>query len=538
MLRKTSIRLVARLAFGAAGTTMVLAACSSAPERAGDECEPGGDPCPAGTVCAPRGGDHLCLISHGQACELGAEEDFCLDGSRCVDDGSGAGRCLLGQGAACSREDDLCETGLECAEQTDGSYHCHPPVLLSGMVFDALSEGAIEGAHVIAFDDSATAISDVALSDAAGNYQLAVPILRDASGAPAEGRIFTLRASAQDYQTFPGGVRAALPIDSSLAVAGEAGWVIEAPVTDVALIPLPDEEQGLASISGSVEGGGLAAGVLVVAERDGAGVSAVADKAGSFTIFNVPDGSYEVRGYTAGLQLTPESVSVAGAPVAGVVLAQSGDGLGSIGGSVNIVNAPGGSSTSVVLVVASTFDDTFVRGEVPRGLRAPLSGPPTVSGSFTIEDVPAGNYVVLASLENDDLVRDPDPNIAGTQIVTVDMDAPGDTVSLSTSFKVTEALAVVSPGADGPEAVSGTPTFVWADDSSEDKYVIVVYDAYGNLVWEDDSIPNVTGSSTVSVEYGGPPLEEGMYYQFRASSWKGSGAISTTEDLRGVFYIE
>jgi hypothetical protein len=45
----------------------------------------------------------------------------------------------------------------------------------------------------------------------------------------------------------------------------------------------------------------------------------------------------------------------------------------------------------------------------------------------------------------------------------------------------------------------------------------------------------VSGSATVSVPYAGP-LEQGMTYQFRATSIKQGGApASTTEDLRGVF---
>jgi hypothetical protein len=140
------------------------------------------------------------------------------------------------------------------------------------------------------------------------------------------------------------------------------------------------------------------------------------------------------------------------------------------------------------------------------------------------------------------LVRDPDPSIAGTQIVTQTMAAPGSAIDLSDSFKVTEALEVISPGKDGPEAVSGTPTFQWVDDSSESYYSIVVYNAYGELVWEDGMVPNVSGGN-VSVSYGGPALEQGMYYQWRATSWKQSGnqpagPISNTEDLRGVFYVE
>jgi hypothetical protein len=56
----------------------------------------------------------------------------------------------------------------------------------------------------------------------------------------------------------------------------------------------------------------------------------------------------------------------------------------------------------------------------------------------------------------------------------------------------------------------------------------------------EGNVPGVSGSSTVNVAYGGP-LEPGMYYQFRATSWRLSGAvpgpISNTEDLRGVFYV-
>ncbi|MCA9613811.1 MAG: hypothetical protein KC586_13735, partial [Myxococcales bacterium] len=63
-------------------------------------------------------------------------------------------------------------------------------------------------------------------------------------------------------------------------------------------------------------------------------------------------------------------------------------------------------------------------------------------------------------------MRDPDTSIAGTDIVFVDV--AGADVTLDTSFKVTEALAVRSPGAEGVETVgAGDPTFTWADDSSE-----------------------------------------------------------------------
>ncbi len=534
---------------------LLVASCGPDPEKVGDECDfdDGAEACPAGLVCELRGEETICLYPPGAVCDPKLEQDFCHD-SVCVDDGDGGFICAreVEEGGSCDPANDAferCVTGTVCAELSAGGYACHPPVLMRGMVFDSETEGGIEGAEVLALDDRATAVTDVAITDAAGIYELEVPVPRDASGVPEMDFIFTLRASAADYQTFPGGIRTALPIASSEASSNTEGWVIESTLTDIALIALPDDQQGLPSISGHVLAGDASAGVLVVAEGGDAGISAISDKKGRYTIFNVPDGGYEVRGYAAGVQLVAEAVDVAGAEVRDVDLAVSEAALGTISGSVNIVNAPGGAATSVVLVVASTFSDTFVRGEVPRGLRTPLSGAPNVSGGFTIEGVPEGSYVVLAAFENDDLVRDPDPNIAGTQIVTVQMPSPGEPLSLE-SFKVTEDLAVIAPGADAPEAVSEAPVLTWADDSSEAFYTVVVFNAYGELVWcrsdammgcDGGNIPSVSGGGEVTVTYDGP-LEAGMYYQFRATSWRQSGnqpagPISQTEDLRGVFFV-
>lgn len=138
-----------------------------------------------------------------------------------------------------------------------------------------------------------------------------------------------------------------------------------------------------------------------------------------------------------------------------------------------------------MLVVESTLSDTFGRGEVPPGLRATRAGPVSVSGAFTITGVPDGTYVVLAAFENDLLVRDPDQLIAGTSFVTVTLPGDSTDVTLSEAFKVTEALAAVGPGAERPEAVTAAPVLEWADDSSEDYYEVRVFDAYGDLAWED-----------------------------------------------------
>lgn len=427
------------------------------------------------------------------------------------------------------------------------------------MVRDSATSEPIAGAHVIALDRNSVAVSDVAVTDADGRYALEVPVLRDADGSPVDDTAFTLRASAADYQPFPFGIRNAIPILTSEAVHEDAipeegqepdpdapgRWVIEGTLTTVELIALPGDEPRV-TLSGSVvthdgDADGVdddGAGVLVVAHGGGdPAPSAVTDLSGHYTIFNVEPGAVTVRGYKAGLQLEPVEVSVASEPLVDIDLLLSETGTAAVSGSVNIVNAFGGAVTSVVLAVEATFQDTFGRGEVPAGLRTPLN----VSGPFTIEGVPQGRYVVLAAFENDRLVRDPDTNIAGTQVVVIDVSA-GQDLSIAESFKVTEALAVFSPGAEVPTAVTSAPDLVWADDSSEAYYTVQVFNALGEMVFEDPMVPAVSGSDRVTVSWQSA-LEPGMYYQFRALSWRAPGGnnpapISATEDLRGVFYVE
>jgi hypothetical protein len=173
--------------------------------------------------------------------------------------------------------------------------------------------------------------------------------------------------------------------------------------------------------------------------------------------------------------------------------------------------------------------------QVPRGLRAF-----PVTGKYSFDQVPAGDYVVLAAFENDELVRDPDTAIGGTAIQHISVASAGVDVP---GFKITGALDVVGPGAEGPELVKGAVSFEWADDSSEDGYEVTVVDTFGKEIWKDTEVPRVTGSSSVTLAYGGPALQAG-YYQFRAVSWrsdkKGGGRtyISATEDLKGVFIVE
>src|SRR5262249_17778233 len=174
---------------------------------------------------------------------------------------------------------------------------------------------------------------------------------------------------------------------------------------------------------------------------------------------------------------------------------------GTLTGQVSIVNGTGGTMTSVVAFVESTYDPATGRGVPPPGIRSPESGAPNVTAPFTIDQAPPGKSAVVAAFENDNLVRDPDHCIAGTADVHVAA-AAGQTAPIAQTFKVTGALAVMSPGAMTAEAVTAAPTLMWADDSGEDQYLVEVFDAFGQNVWMT-TIPGVSGGQP-SVAYAGP----------------------------------
>ncbi len=449
------------------------------------------------------------------------------------------------QGDPCEPEeedDQRCAEGLACEVNGD-AYVCAAPLEIRGIVLDAVSEEPIEGARVTVLDAAGLPVGSVSISDAQGRYAVRAQAARNDDGTLADASTWTLFSTALDYQPFPGGLRPAIPLNAADAVAAEeddeaAGWVLENPSTDVGLLPYPSDQLGGRTVSGTVRGD-HPGGTLVVAEGGQSPARyTIASADGAYTLFNVPTGAHRIVGYRSGLDVDPASIE-GDEDVEGADLEARDDGAEAvIRGSVNIVNAPGGSLTSVVLVPAAVYNEGLERGPVPLGLRAPEAPQsPSVAGAFEISGVPPGRYKVLAAFENDELVRDPDEGISGTDIVEIEV-ANAD-VDLAESFKITEGLDVVAPGSEAPELVEGTPTFVFADDSSEDRYEVIVLDSFGEIIWEDLDVPGVSGSDTVQVEYAGPALESGRYYQFRATSIRETpnktSAISRTEDLRGVF---
>jgi len=475
-------------------------------------------------------------------CELGTGTG-CADGQLCQNGPDGEPACFCnpdeltgcGDGLECQAVDGGtpdcfcsprgqtgCAAGEVCEEVVDGNSACFPPVYVRGLVFDLTDDSPVEGALVVARDANNVAVSDVGATDANGNYEITVLTKRNADGSLAENFV-TLRADASGYRSYPTPPRFAVPFDTANA-SGDP-LALESSATEIALLPL-ENTGGLGTVSGTVVAD-RPRGTLVVA----GGATGIADFDGSYTVFNVPAGNVSVDGYLVGVQLAGTTADVAeDQATEGIDLVSSGEATAKVSGKIEIVNPGNGGDTSIIFVVEDTFIESIASGQAPPGLRAY-----PVSGDFAIEGVPDGDYVVLAAFENDFLVRDPDTSIGGTDIVKVTVD--GSSVTIPESFKVTGSLDDVSPDAEEP--VSGAPTFVFSDDSSEDHYEIEVYDVYGSLVWSKDDVPGVSGSATVSVPYEGPPLTSGLLYQFRATSIKKNGTpISRSEDLRGVFLYQ
>ena len=414
-----------------------------------------------------------------------------------------------------------CEEGFVCEEVEGGKPTCFQPVTFKGKVYNALDTKPIAGARVVARDANDAVVSSVATSGADGTYSLRLPAKRDPSGKVLLTGQFTLRADAKAFATFPKAPRVGIPID--VATAKGAPPVLQSAATDIALIPLADAA-GLGTVSGKVVAPNPG-GTLVVAN----GATGVADFAGNYTVFNVPAGMVEVRGYAAGINVDPKTANVtANAETKGVDLVDNKKPTATISGSISIVNGGEGTTTSIVLAVEETFEETATRGEVPKGLRVG-----NITNSWSIAGVPNGKYVVLAAFENDDFVRDPDTSIGGTELVHIEV--TGSNQALAQSFKITGALDVIAPGADMIETVTGTPKFEWEDDSSEDEYNVKLFNGLGDMVWEKTGNFDPGGGGNASVDYDGAALLPGMIYQFRATSIKGGVPISSTEDLKGVF---
>lgn len=441
--------------------------------------------------------------------------------------------CACGGPSECKLDDPKsCSTGQVCEAVTGRAKPlCFKPVQVKGTVTSQADGKPVSGAEVIATDELGIPAGTKATSASDGTYVLPVPSTRSDEKGTVAGRKVLLRASAQDFESFPGSVRVSLPIDTSAAThnPSDGPWLVQGPLTGISLVPVADIKKNRPGIIGSVS---LPANTTALVVAEGTETfTALADQSGDFHLFNIAPGHYTVQAYTKGFNFTAATVDVVSSDVTGVSIAQAGTASTQVPGKVQLVAGADNAGTSVVLAVESTFVSALGRGEVPPGLRTPDFGiAPDISGDFTLHGVPDGKYVLLAAFENDNNVRDPDPNIAGTQIPHLTV-TNGAVTPSGISIKVTGAILMNGPGADGTvEPVSSTVTFGWHAYPSASTYAVQVYNSTGTKVWEQQSVSGTT------VQYNGPALTSGQVYQWRATAYgNNSNPISTTEELRGLF---
>ena len=432
-----------------------------------------------------------------------------------------------------------CAAPLVC-EAVEGKTTgvCYPPVTLVGKVFDLSTSTGVAGADVILTDEGGAPAGAQLKTGSDGTFTLRVPSTRSDEKGTFIARRVLLRAQAKNYLPFPSAVRIALPIDTAAATRSKDSdpFVLESAGTSVGLAPVSASAQNLPSITGKVEVAAAGESVFLALENATLGRTALSSSDGTFAFFNVPAGDFVISAFRRNQNYTPAPVNVASADVTGVTVKKSSTPAATLSGSVQLVAGANGNGTSVVLGIASTYIDTLGRADTVPGLRAPEPGTvPNITGNWSITGIPDGKYVVLAAFENDGNVRDPDPGISGTQLQRITV-AGGAITQGSTSpqFKVTGAVDLVSPGKNGVEETTATPTFTWSSYSNADAYQLTVFDALGQQVWSK----TVLDKATVSTVYAGPALKAGFTYQWRLTAIRRLAPTSTTEELRGLFIVK
>ncbi len=383
-------------------------------------------------------------------------------------------------------------------------------------------------------DDQAVAIADAQIQvfDAStGN-----PIATLTSGADGivsasyyEDNI-QLKVSAQGYAPSPAPGVPALPI---ALLSGQTEAVT---ITLQGLDPLLK----IGTISGMVldQNGLPVVGALVTA-NDVTSTHSGAD--GGYTLYNVAEGDVSLTAWIVGLNFpTVGPVALLDGDNLTQDLTASGAATGTVTGNLSVVAA--GSVYS-----GDPIDVTLLHQgsrEVIPGLRD------FTTSNFNITHVPNGTFDVIASLENDGLVLDPDTSVTqGIPTATIN----NNTFDMGT-LKVTGGVILTNPTPTNfafplPE-LSATPTFAWDASSaysSVDTYAIEVLDESSNTIWggfDISGLPTVTvpkSQRTIGYDSDGTAtavLEPGKVYQLKVYARDNGGVyLSASETLDGLFRI-
>lgn len=404
-----------------------------------------------------------------------------------------------------------------------GSSSPPPPGVLAVNVSQANSNPVtnIQSALVTVIDGSSGDIVKVLTTDSNGTASVTIPI----------GQVL-VKVSAQGYASSPSPLGSPLP------------FTIESNKTTTANIQLSalSNASTLGSISGKVLNSSTGvANALVVAQDSSSKIwySTASGPDGSYTLFNLPASSFTVTALRAGYNFPGAPANVTAVTVTpNIDIVATSPAAGMISGKVSFLSTQNG-VVDVTLIHPGT-------GEVIPGLSTYTDAS---NLTYTLNNVPEGTFVAIASLKTDGYVLDPDSvakfgepkvtvsgGVAYPFVNGVQSANPGNL-----NFSVTGAVTLTQPLNYQEFITSVTPvTFQWNAYPSTKNYVLEVTDENGNVVWGGNApgANNYTVAATANpqVTYPGT-LPAGTYRVRIYAANVADTLISSTEDLEGVFTV-
>jgi hypothetical protein len=379
-------------------------------------------------------------------------------------------------------------------------------------------------------DDHGTALTRATTTDGDGRFSIVGPsnlASRDRLGRPSSRRVL-VHAAASGFLPSAGGLDAAAgAVDLGGALIEGDAFVVEGEATTVVLSRSAVSERGR-TLSGTVAAAADVRRRAVVLVRDDA-LAARADADGVFVLFDAPDTVVTAHGLAAGAALSSIEIEAGGEDVDGLVVRVLADSVATVAVTVT----GGGEGPTTVALVPAALDGPLPPPLVPAGLSAT-----TTSGAATFASVPPDTYVVRASLETDGLVPRPD--------VEVRVAVPDESAA---AVELVEAIAIVAPSVSTTDDADRSaialadpvPALTFDDPLGADRYVFVVEDATGAVVWDGvrvDATPGeLAAGGRIDVAFDGPPLERGRLFRFRVESSLDGVPHSRSEDLAGVFFV-
>ncbi len=385
----------------------------------------------------------------------------------------------------------------------------------------------IAGARILLFDGTSGEVIDVLTTLATGQVEVEL-----------DPGSYQVKISAPGYlPTPPAGIA---PIPLQIAAGQD--------LTETITLFADPNAGSTGSITGTVMAAGATglAGVLVVAQNGPVWRATTTTIDGTFVLYNIPAGTTTIQGWRGGYNIPTADVVVTADTTSNQDLNAAAAPAGQVTGKVSFTSTSGS-------VIDITLLHPGTREVIP-GLRTLIN-----AGDFTyqLSGVPDGTFEIIASLDNDTFVIDPDESVQqGIPTVTI---AGGSVVK---DFKVTGAIRLDEPARTSAAVpiVSETPTFAWSKRSSyanASEFAIEVVDASGNVIWggfgpANEILVSVAnaGESSWSIEFDSDSsatqaLESGRYYQVRIYAAKddnndprGYLLVSGTETLDGLFRVQ